>query len=69
MGGYLGPMPTGYFSVGSTLATAIFVLGYQNDHTGEAYATASILIIIVLSLNLLSTFVLNRFKKATQSSK
>jgi len=66
MGGFLGPMPIGFFSEGSTLATAIFVLGYQHGHIGEAYATASILIIIVLSLNLLSTFVLNRFKKANK---
>ena len=69
MGGVLGPMPSGYLSQGSTLATAIYVLGYKNEHYGEAYATASILIIIVLSLNLLSTFILNRFNKANRLRK
>jgi phosphate transport system permease protein len=63
MAGVLGPMPTGYLSEGSTLSTAIYVLGYRNGYYGEAYATASILVIMVLSLNLLSTFILNRFKK------
>jgi len=69
MGGVLGPLPTGYLSQGSTLSTAIYVLGYQHEYYGEAYATASILIIIVLSLNLLSTFILNRFRRSSRLRK
>jgi len=63
MAGVLGPMPRGYLSEGSTLATAVYVLGFLNERPGEAYATATILVVMVLSLNLLATFVLNRFKK------
>ena len=63
MGTGLGAMPTGYLSSGCTLAVALYSLSRENFHTNEAYATACVLIIIVLALNLLAEFVGKKLQK------
>ncbi|HIW56114.1 MAG TPA: phosphate ABC transporter permease subunit PstC [Firmicutes bacterium] len=63
MGAGLGAMPTGYLSSGCTLAVALYSLSRENFHTNEAYATACVLIIIVLALNLLAEFVGKKLQK------
>ena len=57
MGASIKPLPGGYGSSGTTLAVALYVLAREGKHINEAYATACVLIVIVLILNLLSTFV------------
>ncbi len=63
MGASLGAMPTGYLSSGCTLAVALYSLSRENLHTDEAFATACVLIIIVLALNLLAEFIGNKLQK------
>ncbi len=63
MGTSLGAMPTGYLSSSTTLAVALYALSRENFHTNEAYATACVLIIIVLALNLLAEFVGKKLQK------
>lgn len=63
MGAGLGAMPTGYLSSGCTLAVALYSLSRENFHTNEAFATACVLIIIVLALNLLAEFVGKKLQK------
>ena len=63
MGAGLGAMPTGYLSSGCTLAVALYSLSRENFHTNEAFATACVLIIIVLALNILAEFVGKKLQK------
>lgn len=63
MGASIRPMPNGYLSGGTTLAVALYYLSGENLHTNEAYATACVLIIIVLALNLLAGFIGKKLQK------
>ena len=63
MGASIKPMPDGYMSSGTTLAVALYKLSSENLHTNEAYATACILIVIVLALNLLAEWVGKKLEK------
>ena len=55
MGSSLGPMPDGYGSSGTTLAVAFYALTRDIRFINEAFAAASILILLVLSLNIGAT--------------
>ncbi|MCL2796683.1 MAG: phosphate ABC transporter permease subunit PstC [Firmicutes bacterium] len=55
MGASLQPMPKGYKGNATTLAVALYALARENWHTNEAYATACVLIVVVLALNIFST--------------
>ena len=54
MGSSIQPMPTGYQSGGTTLAVALYRFAGEGRYMNEAYATAFVLIVIVLGLNLLA---------------
>jgi phosphate transport system permease protein len=63
MGGSMGGMPEGYNSPGTTLAVAFYRLTEPGIYDNEAFATASILIMIVLALNILATVISARLRK------
>jgi phosphate transport system permease protein len=69
MGASIKPMPKGYSSGGTTLTVALYVLGREGKYTDEAYATACVLIIIVLALNLLSTLLGNKLQRKLSGGK
>ncbi len=64
MGASLKPLPTnGFLGSGTTLAVALYKLAGEGLHINEAYATACVLIVMVLSLNLLSSFTVKCLQK------
>ncbi|MCL2521632.1 MAG: phosphate ABC transporter permease subunit PstC [Erysipelotrichales bacterium] len=63
MGSSLGPAPLGYTSSGTTLAVAFYALVRIPGRENEAFAAASILILIVLALNIGATFIAKLLKK------
>ncbi|MDR1906205.1 MAG: phosphate ABC transporter permease PstA [Clostridiales bacterium] len=63
MGASLKPMPTGFKSAGTTLAVALYALSREGLYIKEAYATASVLILIILTLNVISTVLVNKLQK------
>jgi len=69
MGASLKATPTSILSSGTTLAVALYVLAGEGLHINQAYATACVLLIIVLALNLLSTFLVNRLHKKLVGAK
>lgn len=62
MGASLKSMPRNYFSSGATLAVALFALAREGQHINEAYATACILIFLVLAINLIATLLVNKLQ-------
>lgn len=56
-------LPASIFSSGRTLAVHMYVLSNEGFHVNEAYATAVVLVFVVLILNALSTMVSRRFTK------
>jgi len=54
-------LPSSLFSQGRTLALHVYQLSSQGHYVNEAYATAVVLLIVVLCINLLSTAVERRF--------
>lgn len=52
------------FASGRTLAVHMYVLSGEALHTEQAYATAVILLVIVILLNALSTFIAKKFTKS-----
>ncbi len=63
MGSVISAMPTGYGDSGATLAVALYQLSGEGWYLKEAYATAVVLIVIVLSLNLLAEFISSRLTR------
>lgn len=60
--GTVADIPAGLLSSGRTLAVHMYSLSSEGLHVGETYATAVVLIVIVLLINTLSAFLA---KKAT----
>lgn len=56
-------LPASIFSSGRTLAVHMYVLSNEGFHVNEAYATAVVLVFVVLILNALSTMISRRFTK------
>jgi len=56
-------IPESLFSQGRTLALHVYQLSSQGLHRNEAYATAVVLLVIVLGINSLSTWIERRFRK------
>ena len=54
-------LPSSLFASGRTLAVHMYILANEGFHVNEAYATAVVLIVLVLVLNALSTFVSRKF--------
>ncbi|MCL2628009.1 MAG: phosphate ABC transporter permease PstA [Oscillospiraceae bacterium] len=55
-------IPESLFSQGRTLALHVLQLAGEGHHRNEAYATAVVLLVVVLSINLLSSFIERKFK-------
>lgn len=56
-------LPESLLSSGRTLAVHMYVLSSEGFHVNEAYATAVVLLVVVLILNGLSTFLGRRFAR------
>ena len=57
--GTVADFPKGIFSSGRTLSVHMYELSREGFHTGEAYATSVILILVILLINWIS----NKFAK------
>ena len=62
--GTVADFPKGIFSSRRSLAVDMYELSREGLHTGEAYATAVILILVVLIINWISNKLANKIKKA-----
>jgi len=58
-------IPESLFSQGRTLALHVYQLASQGHYRNEAYATAVILLAVVLGINALSSMIERRFKQKT----
>jgi len=56
-------IPNGLFSSGRTLSIHMYLLSTEGIHINEAYATAVVLLIVVLIINGLSTYLSNKLTK------
>ena len=56
-------MATGLFSSGRTLAVHMYCLSSEGLHTDQAYATAVVLLLIVLAMNTISTLIARKLTK------
>lgn len=61
--GTVADFPKSAFSSGRSLAVHMYELSREGFHTGEAYATAVILILLVLIINWFSNKLANKIKK------
>ena len=59
----MSQVPKRIMGSGSTLAIHMYNLSRENLHVNEAYATAVVLIIIVLAINWISSFVAKKIAK------
>ena len=69
MGSVISATPTGYLDSNATLAVALYRLSGEGWYVNEAYATAVVLIILVLGLNLLAEFIAGKLNKKLQGDK
>lgn len=63
MGSVISAIPKSYMDSNATLAVALYRLSGEGWYLNEAYATAVVLIVFVLALNLLAEFVAGRLNK------
>ncbi|MDR1205137.1 MAG: phosphate ABC transporter permease PstA [Peptococcaceae bacterium] len=61
--GTVAQIPRNVFASGRTLAVHMYALSSEGLHTGEAYATAVILLLMVAGVNLLSAFLAKKITK------
>ncbi|MEA5017145.1 MAG: phosphate ABC transporter permease PstA [Erysipelotrichaceae bacterium] len=61
--GSVAKIPNSLFSSGRTMAVHMYSLYNEGLYVNESYATAVILLVVVIGINALSTFVAKRFKK------
>ncbi len=69
MGSVISATPTGYLDSNATLAVALYRLSGEGWYVNEAYATAVVLIVLVLGLNLLAELVSGKLSKRLQGDK
>lgn len=69
MGSVISAMPTGYFDSNATLAVALYRLSGEGWYVNEAYATAVVLIVLVLALNFLAELIAGKLNKKLQGEK
>ena len=55
--GTVAQIPQNLFGSGRTLAIHMYVLSSEGLHTGEAFATAVVLLVMVAGINALADFV------------
>ncbi len=61
--GTVSQIPDSLFASGRTLAIHMYALSSEGLHTNQAYATAVVLLIIVIAINGLSAFIAKKFVK------
>ena len=59
-------IPKNLFSQGRTLALHVYQLSSQGHHRNEAYATAVILLVVVIGINLLASRIERRFRTSNK---
>jgi phosphate transport system permease protein len=59
--GTVADVPTNIFSSGRTLAIHMYALSSEGLHVNEAYATAVVLLIVVVGINTISSLIAKRF--------
>lgn len=69
MGSVISAMPDGYFDSNATLAVALYRLSGEGWYVNEAYATAVVLIVLVLALNFLAELIAGKLNKKLQGEK
>lgn len=69
MGSVISAMPAGYFDSNATLAVALYRLSGEGWYVNEAYATAVVLIVLVLALNFLAELIAGKLNKKLQGKK
>lgn len=69
MGSVISAMPKGYFDSNTTLAVALYRLSGEGWYVNEAYATAVVLIVLVLALNFLAELIASKLNKKLQGEK
>lgn len=69
MGSVISAVPAGYLDSNATLAVALYRLSGEGWYVNEAYATAVVLIVLVLGLNLLAELIASRLNKKLQGVK
>ena len=69
MGSVISAVPKNYFDSNATLAVALYRLSGEGWYMNEAYATAVVLIILVLGLNLLAELIAGKLNKKLQGVK
>ena len=62
--GTVAKIPNSAFSSGRTLAVHMYLLANEGLHVNQAYATAVILLILVIAINALSSFIAKKITKA-----
>ena len=62
--GNVARVPGGLFDTGRTLSAHMYALANEGTHPGEAYATAAVLLMVVILINGLSSWIA-RFIKAS----
>ena len=62
--GSVAKIPSSAFSSGRTLAVHMYLLANEGLHVNQAYATAVILLILVIGINALSSFIAKKISKA-----
>ena len=61
--GTVAELPEGLFSSGRTLAVHMYALSSEGLYTNQAYATAVVLLVLVLGINTLSAYLSRRLMK------
>lgn len=69
MGSMIASVPTDIFDHGATLAVALYQLSGEGWYMNEAYATAVVLIVIVLALNLIAELFASKLDKKLRGVK
>lgn len=62
--GTVAKIPSSAFSSGRTLAVHMYLLANEGLHVNQVYATAVILLILVIGINALSSFIAKKISKA-----
>lgn len=61
--GTIAQIPDNVFASGRTLAIHMYALSSEGLHTGQAYATAVVLLVLVVGINALSAFAAKKISK------
>lgn len=69
MGSVISAVPTSYLDGNATLAVALYRLSGEGWYVNEAYATAAVLVVLVLALNLLAEVIAGKLNEKLQGGK